>query len=130
MNRKPPVLESLFHKVHQLTEMCGVPQGSMLGPMLFNLYVTGMSTFTSGMCLQFTDDTTLYKKCKVKDIPDRANIIQNVEHLKPWSDVNSLVLKEQKLRPWMSQYPHLDKADTYSVVLDGNEAESRKNTLC
>ena len=123
------MLESLFHKAHQLTQMCGVPQVSILGPMVFNLYVTDMSTFTSSTCLQFTDDTTLYKRCKVKDIPDRANITQNVVYLKPWSDVNSLVLKERKLRPWMSQCPHLDKADTYSVVLNGNEAESRKNTL-
>ena len=73
--------------------MCGVPQGSILGPILFNLYVTDMSTFTSSTCLQFADDNTLYKRCKVKNIPDCANIIQHdVAHLKAWSDVNSLVL--------------------------------------
>ena len=55
--------------------MCGVPQGSILGPILFNLYVTDMSTFKSSTCLQFADDTTLYKRCKVKDIPDCVNII-------------------------------------------------------
>ena len=80
--------------------MCGVPQGSILGSILFNLYVTDMVTFTSPTCLQFADDTTLYKRCKVKDIPDCANIIQNdVAHLKAWSDVNSLVFNEQKPRP-------------------------------
>ena len=51
-------------------QICGVLQGSILGPMLFNLYVTDMSTFTSSTCLHFADDTTLYKRCKVKDIPD------------------------------------------------------------
>ena len=55
--------------------MCGVLQGSMVGPTPFNLYVIGMSTFTSSTCLQFADDITLYKRCKV--IPDCANIIQN-----------------------------------------------------
>ena len=45
--------------------------------------------------IKFTDDTFLYKKCKVKDIPHCANIIKNdVEHLKAWSDVNSLVFNE------------------------------------
>ena len=63
-----------FHKVYQSTQICGVLQGSILGPMLFNLYVTDMSTFTSSTCLHFADDTTLYKRCKVKDIPDCANM--------------------------------------------------------
>ena len=57
---------------------CGVFQGSILGPTLFNLYVTDMSTFTSSTCFQFADDTTLYKRCKVKDIPACVNIIQNI----------------------------------------------------
>ena len=63
------------------------PQGSILAPILFNLYVTIMSTFTSSTCLQFVDDTTLFKRCKIKDIPDFANIIQNdVESLKVWCE--------------------------------------------
>ena len=53
----------------------GVTQSSILGPILFNSYVTDMSTFASSTCLQFADDTTLYKRCKVKDILDCANII-------------------------------------------------------
>ena len=58
-----------------------------------------MSTFTSRMCLQFASDTTLHKKCKVKDIPDCANIIQNdVEHLKAWSDVNSFAFNGTKTK--------------------------------
>ena len=91
-----------------------------------------MSTFTSSTCLQFADDNTLYKRCKVKDIPDYANIIQNdVEHLKAWSDISSLGFNGTKTKTMnfstrqMSRYHHLDNADTYSVVLNGNEAENR-----
>ena len=58
-----------------------------------------MSTFTSSTCPQFADDTTLYKRCKVKDIPDCANIIQNdVGHLKVLIDVNSLVFNGRKTK--------------------------------
>ena len=112
--------------------MCGVLQGSILGLILFNLYVTDMSTFTSSMCLQFADDSALNKRCKIKDILDCANIIQNnVKHLKAWSDVNSLVFNGTKTKTMifstrqMSHYHHLDNADTFSVVLNGNEAENR-----
>ena len=58
-----------------------------------------MSTFTSSTCLQFVDDTTLYKRCKIKDIPDFANIIQNdVDGLKAWSDANNLFFNGAKPR--------------------------------
>ena len=111
--------------------MCNVAQGSILGPILFNLHVRKMSTFTSSTCLEFTDNN-LNKRCKVKDILDSANIIQNnVEHLKTWSDVNSLVFNGTKTKTvifsarQMNRYHHLDNADTYLVILNGNEAENR-----
>ena len=61
-----------------------------------------------------------------------GNIIQNdVEHLKPWSDVNSLVFNGTKTKTMifsirqMSRYHHLDNADAYSASLKGNEAVNR-----
>ena len=76
--------------------------------------------------------TTLYKRCKVKEIPDCANIIQNdEEHLKAWSDVNNLVFNGTKTKTMifstrqMSWYHHFENADTYLVVLNRNEAENR-----
>ena len=118
--------------------MCNVAQGSILGPILFNLHVRNMSTFTSSTCLEFTDDT-LNKRCKVKDIADSANVIQNnVQQLKTWSDVNSLVFNGAKTKTMifstrqMNRYHHLDNADTYLVILNGNEAENsieRKDSM-
>ena len=46
----------------------GVPQGSILEPTLFNLYVHDPSESLTGECLQFADNTTLYRHCKVKEI--------------------------------------------------------------
>ena len=54
----------------------GVPQSSILGPILFNLYVHDLSESSTGECLQFADDTTLYCHCKPKDITVSAKILE------------------------------------------------------
>ena len=40
----------------------GIPQGSILGPLIFNLYVADLSNIlpTITKCAQYADDTTLY----------------------------------------------------------------------
>ena len=46
------------------------------------------------------------QRCKVKDMPDCANIIQNdVEHLKAWSDMNSLVFNGTKTKTMILSIP-------------------------
>ena len=49
-----------------LTARYGVPQISILGPILFNLYVADMSSTTpNSNCIQYADDSTLYRSCKI-----------------------------------------------------------------
>ena len=49
-----------------LTAKYGVPQGSILGPIFFNLCVADMSSITpNSNCIQYADDSTLYRSCKI-----------------------------------------------------------------
>ena len=42
----------------------GVPQGSVLGPILFLVYINALEEGVTGKILKFADDTKLFRKVK------------------------------------------------------------------
>ena len=79
----------------------GVPQGSILGPVLFNLYVNDMrNSIQDGFnCHQYADDTTIYQHCKPKCLQTCIlNMNENMNNLETWAGNCNLLPNEKKTK--------------------------------
>ena len=64
--------------------MSEVPQGSVLGPILFLVYINDLEEGVTGKILKFADDTKLFRK--VKESGDKKNVQDDIDKLVKWSD--------------------------------------------
>jgi hypothetical protein len=63
--------------------LSGVPQGSVLGPILFILYVNELPELVTSSVKMFADDTKLYRR--VQGIQDANHLQQDLDILQDWS---------------------------------------------
>ena len=103
------VFNYLTHKQHfiqidlncssLLTAKYGVPQGSTLGPVFFNLCVADMSSITpNSNCIQYTDDSTLYRSCNInKKDTCIKELEKDLTSIVKWSIETNLVFDTYKL---------------------------------
>ena len=64
--------------------LSGVPQRSVLGPILFLVYLNDLEDGVTGKILKFADDTKLFRK--VKEIGDKQNLQEDIDKLVKWSE--------------------------------------------
>ena len=64
--------------------MSGVPQGSVLGPILFLIYINDSEDNISSKVLTFADDTELFRK--VTNVTDKKSLQDDLDKLAKWSE--------------------------------------------
>jgi len=78
-----------------LCVLSGVPQGSILGPLLFLVYVNDLPDVASSTSVAlFADDTKRYRSIEIME--DGACLQRNLDHINQWCNLWQMDLNQSK----------------------------------
>ena len=84
--------------VNNSKSSCGVPQGSILGPLLFLLFINDLPLYTCNVFTDlYADDTTLYFVHPSQDVIEQ-NLQTALNELQIWCKNNGMVLNSAKTK--------------------------------
>ena len=78
------------------SDLSGVPQGSVLGPILFLIYINDLDDDITSKVLKFADDTKVFRK--IKSDEDRQQLQDELNKLTEWSEKWQMLFNFGKCR--------------------------------
>ena len=79
---------------HRYIQVSGVPQGSVLGPLLFNMFVDDIAHEVMNNCLLFADDVKIFTE--IKNSTDCRMLQNKLDRINSWCSENLLPLNIKK----------------------------------
>ena len=86
--------------------MSGVPQGSILGHLLFLIHINDFDDNITSNFLTFADDTNVFRKVNNDD--DKPHLLNDVDKLVKWSEKWQVLLNFGKCRCLHTGHRNLD----------------------
>ena len=94
-NRKQRVMID-GHESNWLEVTSGVPQGSILGPLLFLVYINDLPSSVTSKVDLFADDSVIHRQISTSN--DCVLFQENLNQVKDWCDASLVQLKNEKCR--------------------------------
>ena len=102
--------------------LSGVPQGSVLGPLLFLIFINDMPSATSHLCKLFADDTKLI--ATIKDAQDATQLQVDIDALVSWSKSWLMNFNEGKCKVLFFEKRRTNHLNTAFCCDDTNDPNS------
>ena len=102
----------------------GVPQGSILGPLFFSIYINDLTNVSNRLnFLMYADDTTIYFNLEEFEYLNRErDITSELEKVNTWLKLNKLSLNAQKTK-LMVFHRKQKQVDEINVQINGTQIE-------
>ena len=104
--------------------VCGIPQGSSLGPLLFLIYINDIPNCSEKLSFRiFADDTNIFISSS-NSIELETLVNQEILKVKEWCDINKLTINLKKTNYMIIKSSKKEMHNTFDIKILNNDGSS------